>query len=194
MCQHRSGLEADSGIELLGLGMRCPLSLCPLAPGGAGGTSGEQPSANFPWALEFRCPALTAALPACDTVPLCSHRTGCANLSPSVGDLGARPCLCHPQGSHCLPRLSPTQQPAPLASGAACRRDICPISAISAPSLLTGSCRDEGETQGMPPSLGQCLGGRSTGLSSRVFCSSKLAPLGGCKDQSCCKAGAISNL
>lgn len=46
----------------------------------------------------------------------------------------------------------------------------------------------------MPPSLGLCLGGRFTGLSSRDFSFSKLTALGGCKDQSCYKARGISNL
>lgn len=192
MRQHRSGPDTHSGTKGLGPGDAVFLSLSPLAPGGAGGTSGEQPSANFPWALEFRCPALTAALPACDTVPRCSHRTGCANLCPSVGRWRGRSCghvpACATPRAHCLPCLSLTQQAAPLAPGTGYRSYICAISEISAPSLLTGSCRDERGTQGMPPSLGQCLGGRCTGLSSRVCCSSKLTALGVCKDQSCRKA------
>lgn len=188
MCQP-GGRQWDRGGGAWGCGVPCP---CPLVPGGAGGTSGEQPSANFPWAREFRCPALTTALPACDTV-LAAHtglavQTSAPAWAAGVGKaLGMSLPVPPPGLTACW--SEPHSETSP-----ACSRDSCPISGISTPSLLTGSCRNEGQTQGMPPSLGQCLEGRCTGLSSRVFYSSKLAAPGGCKDQSCCKAGVIGNL
>lgn len=116
-------------------GCRCPPSL---APRGASGTRGEQPPANFPRALEFRRPAATAALPACDTVPRRSRRIKCANFSP-----GASLPTPPPPGARCPARRSPG-----MVGTSHCLLQERGTGGISVPSLLAGFCRDGGGTPG----------------------------------------------
>lgn len=141
-----------------------------LVPSGAGGARGE------------RCPALTAALPACDT--FLAARVGSnvptapsAARRPGWAKPRAHPCAGHPCGSlpgtPRAPRGSALSLPAP---GAGHRREFCPVSCRDAGggtqgrvTLPTAECHQaqgsvrEGEVRGRPrgeplPALAACNG------------------------------------
>lgn len=134
-------------MEVLGLG-GAGIPCVPPHPSPPGvpvvqGESGLQPTS-----LEFRCPALTAALPACDTVPRRSHKIKCANFSPgSKGGWGGRKLQAHPCPRWPRRSLPGTLEPQKwLALATACfgsgiRKGFLPY-------LLMASCRDGGGTQG----------------------------------------------